>query len=135
MQYCDIRRTVLENNIILCIYRKFLLLYLGEMAKQSFDRLKRRYLKKTRFVQKIKQIWCADPSQPAIACSKLTIETLEQDVNMFKVNNKDTRTTDAITYFTPCSSVSIVNFEQVNSGWDLISELPDSCYVCKITLE
>ena len=88
------------------------------MAKQSFDRLKRRYLKKTRFVQKIKQIWCADPSQPAIACSKLTIETLEQDVNMFKVNNKDTRTTDAITYFTPCSSVSIVNFEQVNSGWD-----------------
>ena len=50
------------------------------MAKQSFDRLKRRYLKKTIFVQKIKQIWCADPSQPAIACSKLTIETLEQDV-------------------------------------------------------
>ena len=22
------------------------------------------------------------------------------------------------TYFTPCSSVSIVNFEQVNAGWD-----------------
>ena len=31
---------------------------------------------------------------------------------MFKVNSKDTRT-----YFTPCSSVSIVNFEQVNAGW------------------
>ena len=30
---------------------------------------------------------------------------------MFKVNNKDTRT-----YFTPFSSVSIVNFEQVNAG-------------------
>ena len=42
------------------------------MAKQS--------LKKTRFVQKIKQIWCVDPSQPAITCSKLTIETLEQGV-------------------------------------------------------
>ena len=70
----------MEINIILCIYRKFLLLYLGEMAKQSFDRLKRRYLKKTRFVQKIKQIWCVDPSQPAITCSKLTIETLEQGV-------------------------------------------------------
>ena len=26
-------------------------------------------------------------------CSKLTIETLEQGVNMFKVNKKDTRTT------------------------------------------
>ena len=31
--------------------------------------------------------------------------------NMFKVNNKDTRT-----YFTPCSSVSIVNFEHLNAG-------------------
>ena len=30
---------------------------------------------------------------------------------MFKGNNKDTRT-----YFTPCSSVSIVNFEQLNAG-------------------
>ena len=34
---------------------------------------------------------------------------------MFKVNNnKDTRTTP---YFTRCSSVSIVNFEQVNADW------------------
>ena len=31
---------------------------------------------------------------------------------MLKVNNKDTRTT---LVFTPCSSVSIVNFEQVNA--------------------
>ena len=30
---------------------------------------------------------------------------------MFKVNNKDTRTTS-------CSSVSMVNFEQVKAGWD-----------------
>ena len=65
---------------------------------------------------------------------------------MFKVNNKDTRTTlskltikisdkdinkdsfivnfDSVilvslllTYFTPCSSVSIVNFEQLNAHW------------------
>ena len=47
---------------------------------------------------------------------------------MFKVNNKDTRTTPMAslvsllllwTYFTPCSSVSVfvVNFEQVNAGW------------------
>ena len=33
---------------------------------------------------------------------------------MFKVNNKVTRT-----YFTPCSSVSIVNFEQVYAGWGI----------------
>ena len=31
-------------------------------------------------------------TQPAVTCSKLTIETLEQGVIMFKVNNKDTRT-------------------------------------------
>ena len=30
-------------------------------------------------------------SQPELTCSKLAIETLEQGVNMFKVNNKDTR--------------------------------------------
>ena len=33
---------------------------------------------------------------------------------MFKANNKDTRIT---LYLTPCSSVSIDNFEQVNVGW------------------
>ena len=31
---------------------------------------------------------------------------------MFKDNNKGIRT-----YFTPCSSVSIVNFEKVNADW------------------
>ena len=36
---------------------------------------------------------------------------------MFKVNNKDTRTTP-MAYFTPCSSVSIVNFEQVTADWE-----------------
>ena len=34
----------------------------------------------------------------------------------FKDNNKDTRTTP-LAYFTPCSSVSIVNFMRVNTGW------------------
>ena len=32
-------------------------------------------------------------SQLAFTYPKLTIETLEKDVNMFKVNNKNTRTT------------------------------------------
>ena len=36
---------------------------------------------------------------------------------MFKVNNKDTRTTP-IAYFTPCSSVSIVNFKHVIAYWE-----------------
>ena len=47
---------------------------------------------------------------------------------MLKVNNRDIRTTPMgllwvsicylWTYFTPCSSVSIVSSEQVNAGWD-----------------
>ena len=47
---------------------------------------------------------------------------------MFKVNNKDSRTMPLAPFgvfivkfeyiFTPCSSVSIVNFEQVNAGWE-----------------
>ena len=57
--------------------------------------------------------------------------------NMFKVSNKDNRTTPMAsfwclycqlwTYFTPCSSVSIVNFEHVNIEW--VSCLnPASCW-------
>ena len=48
---------------------------------------------------------------------------------MCKVNNKDTRTTPFASlwclycklcwYFTPCSSVSVVTFEQVNADWEL----------------
>ena len=55
---------------------------------------------------------------------------------MLKVNNKDTRTTPAVvlvslllvlTYFTPCSSVSIVNPEHVNVDWD-----PSNCHASRI---
>ena len=44
---------------------------------------------------------------------------------MFKVNNKDTRTTPMASllplnmYFTSCSSVSTVNFEHVIAGWEV----------------
>ena len=51
---------------------------------------------------------------------------------MFKVNNKDTKTTPVAsfwylycyiwTYFTPCSSVSIVIFEHVIAGWEATYE-------------
>ena len=36
---------------------------------------------------------------------------------MFKVNNKDTRTTPMAWF---CSSVSIVNFEKVIAGWEAL---------------
>ena len=35
-------------------------------------------------------------AQPAITYSNSTIETLEQDVKMFKVNNKDTGTVPGV---------------------------------------
>ena len=41
---------------------------------------------------------------------------------MFKVNNRNTRTRCEI-YFTPCPSVSIVSFEQVNVGWDRFTNI------------
>ena len=40
--------------------------------------------------------------------------------SMFKVNNKDTRTTPGSSCFTSCSSVSIVNFEHVVACWKYI---------------
>ena len=50
---------------------------------------------------------------------------------MFKVNSKDSRTMPLAsfwylhcslwTYFTPCSSVSIVNFKHVIAGWDAVT--------------
>ena len=65
--------------------------------------------------------------QPAITCSKLTIRTLEQEV---KICSKLTIKTPErrqwrhsgvfiVNFehiFTPCSSVSSVNFEQVDAG-------------------
>ena len=50
-------------------------------------------------------------SQPAITCSKLTIETLEQGL---KICSKSTMKIPE----RPCSSDPIVNFEQVNADWD-----------------
>ena len=44
---------------------------------------------------------------------------------MYKVNNKDTRTTP-MAYFTPCSSVSIVNFEHVIAGWVYCLKTPEN---------
>ena len=65
---------------------------------------------------------------------KLTIETLEQGVKYVQVNNKEPEWCQwcrfgvlflTLTYFTPCSSVSTVNFESVNAlGWRLLLGYP-----------
>ena len=56
-------------------------------------------------------------TQPAIICSKLTIEQ-NKVWNMFKVNNKDIRTTRHIEHISHLVLVFyIVNFKQVNAGW------------------
>ena len=55
---------------------------------------------KTQFLCSGLKVKCEDDftlfsqlTQPAFTCSKLTIKTLQKMRNMFKVNNKDTRTT------------------------------------------
>ena len=35
----------------------------------------------------------------------------------------------SIAYFTPCSIVSIVNFEQVNTGWIVVHKLPVHSFI------
>ena len=61
-------------------------------------------------------------TQPAITCSKLTVETTRTRSRTCKVNSKDTTRTRRYQCrsgsVTPCSIVSIVNFEQVNAGWE-----------------
>ena len=52
-------------------------------------------------------------TQSAITCSKLIIETLEQGVKYVQKLAKKTAERR-----TPCSSVSIVNFERVNAYWE-----------------
>ena len=83
-------------------------------------------------------------SQVIFTCSKSTTETLEKKWNVFKVTNKNTRTTwfycKLWTYFTPFSSVSIVYFEQmllrfleyVWSFFDPIHEVVSFNELCKI---
>ena len=46
-------------------------------------------------------------------CSKLTINNRPPGVVLVYLLT--------LTYFTPCSSVSFVNFQQVNAGWDIIA--------------
>ena len=48
-------------------------------------------------------------TQSAFTCLKLTIEALGQDVKYVQ--------SQLWTYFIPCSSVSIINFEHVITGW------------------
>ena len=47
---------------------------------------------------------------------------------MFKANNiKTTKRRQWRRHFTPCSNVSVVNFEQVNASWDH----PENVYLFK----
>ena len=63
---------------------------------------------------------------------------------MFKVNNRNTRTrceiwskltikTPERRYFTPCCSVFIVNFEQVNAGWEDVNGFKSTGRVTSFT--
>ena len=63
------------------------------------------------------------PCQLTITCSKSTIETLEKEVKYVQIQN--TRTTSfwcfycsLRTYVTSCSSVSTIDFEQLDVSWE-----------------
>ena len=71
-------------------------------------------------------------TKPAITCSKLTIETLEQRCEIcskLTIKTPKRRHWCLIGVFIAnfqhilhlCSSVSIVNFEQLNAGWKMWS--------------
>ena len=90
--------------------------------QQCIDRL---LIKVYRFVNAYSSNVMSDVSQSGFTRSELTIVTIEKGVKY--VYNKDTRTTSLAlfwhlychlwTCFTPCSSVSIVNFEHLSAGW------------------
>ena len=62
------------------------------------------------------KIICLERTQPAIKCSKLTVETLEQGVKHVQSYGVVLVSLFGCPYFTPCSSFSFVNYEQVNAG-------------------
>ena len=83
-------------------------------------------------------ITICDTTQSAFTCSNLTIETLKQGVNTFKVNkhqNDAWRRSGVFivnfeTYFTYCSNASIFSFELVHAGWE-----DDAVYHTEVYLE
>ena len=84
----------LINRLIFCIYHCFNLLFLKKLSSKRKDL----------FLENIYGLLVPflnlQPSQPTITCSKLTVETPEQGGKYVQ-------------------SVSIVNFEQVNTDWQM----------------
>ena len=66
-------------------------------------------------------------TQLTFTCSKSTIKIFKKVQNMFKVNNRNTRTTPLTSFwrFAPFPKVSIVDFKQVNVSRFMLSYLTD----------
>ena len=79
------------------LWHKCFLMNFAKFLKKPFLRnTSGRLLLSIILTAKYERIWkkiMKDISQFTFTCSKLTIETVEKVWNMFKVNNKDTRTT------------------------------------------
>ena len=67
----------------------------------------------------VSSVW--PPTQIKFICPNLNAKILENGVNIFKVNNKNNRTTSTEQ---PLFSVSIVDIQQVNPNW--VSSRTDS---------
>ena len=73
------------------------------------------------------------PFQPSVPAGNYMFKVNNRNTrtnvwNTFKVNNKASKTMPFIVKFEHishlCSNVSIVNFEQVNAGWDYFTVMP-----------
>ena len=118
-------RYTLLSKVFLCLSHELIIAKLNAVNAYGFTfpvlKLFHNYLSKIQQRTKINRIYLV----------KVTNRNTRIKVwNMFKVNNKNTKTTpmasfwcfywELWTYFTPCSSVFIVNFENVIADWDLI---------------
>ena len=88
------------SPIFITLWFRYLQTHLKEssmyLSSQHFFKIPHKTLKSQE--KSKKTAFSNDLSQPSITYSRLTIETQEQVWNMFKVNNKDTRTTPLISW-------------------------------------
>ena len=94
------KKAVLENFAIFTGKNLCWSLFFNENAgRKSCNIIKKRLHNRSFPMNIAKFLLTSVLTQLVITCSKLAIETLEQGVNMFKVNNKDTSMTPMVLFW------------------------------------
>ena len=104
-----------KENGWLCITQKAYIKCHFSFLRASLSRLRVEVVKIYKF-SFCWLIWYLRTDPTKFICSKSTIETPEKVWCMFKINNKDTKTTSVISLW-PFSIVSTIHFDQVNVYW------------------